>query len=162
MKLLSRSKAKRKARFEKTRTLLTEKVRESLVSVLPIIAIVTVLCLFLVPMQPNLLLTFLIGALMIVVGMGLFSLGAERSMTVIGAKIGTALTKVGRLPVILLAAFALGVAVTVAEPDLQVLADTVPNIDKTVLLMAVGAGRVLHSRVCPGSLCGQEFSEYCL
>ena len=93
-----------------------------------------------VPMQPNLLLTFLIGALMIVVGMGLFSLGAERSMTVIGAKIGTALTKVGRLPVILLAAFALGVAVTVAEPDLQVLADTVPNIDKTVLLMAVGAG----------------------
>ena len=48
MKLLSRSKAKRKARFEKTRTLLTEKVRESLVSVLPIIAIVTVLCLFLI------------------------------------------------------------------------------------------------------------------
>ena len=94
MKLLSRSKAKRKARFEKTRTLLTEKVRESLVSVLPIIAIVTVLCLFLVPMQPNLLLTILIGALMIVVGLGLFSLGAERSMTIIGNKIGTALTKI--------------------------------------------------------------------
>ena len=145
---MSRSKAKRKARFEKTRTLLTEKVRESLVSVLPIIAIVTVLCLFLVPMQPNLLLTFLIGALMIVVGLGLFSLGAERSMTIIGNKIGTALTKIGKLPVILLVAFALGVAVTVAEPDLQVLADTVPNIDKTVLLMAVGAGVGLFMVVC--------------
>ena len=95
--------------MEKTRTLLTEKIRESLVSVLPIIAIVTVLCLFLVPMQPNLLLTFLIGALMIVVGLGLFSLGAERSMTIIGNKIGTALTKIGKLPVILLVAFALGV-----------------------------------------------------
>ena len=145
---MSRSKAKRKARFEKTRTLLTEKVRESLVSVLPIIAIVTVLCLFLVPMQPNLLLTFLIGALMIVVGLGLFSLGAERSMTIIGNKIGTALTKIGKLPVILLVAFALGVAVTVAEPDLQVLADTVPNIDKTVLLLAVGIGVGLFMVVC--------------
>lgn len=91
-------------------------------------------------MQPTLLLTFLIGALMIVVGMGLFSLGAERSMTIIGNKIGTALTKTNKLPVILLVAFALGVAVTVAEPDLQVLADTVPNIDKSVLLAAVGIG----------------------
>lgn len=146
--MLSRSKAKRKAHMEKTRTLLTEKIRESLVSVLPIIAIVTVLCLFLVPMQPNLLLTFLIGALMIVVGLGLFSLGAERSMTIIGNKIGTALTKIGKLPVILLVAFALGVAVTVAEPDLQVLADTVPNIDKTVLLLAVGIGVGLFMVVC--------------
>ena len=134
--------------MEKTRTLLTEKIRESLVSVLPIIAIVTVLCLFLVPMQPNLLLTFLIGALMIVVGLGLFSLGAERSMTIIGNKIGTALTKIGKLPVILLVAFALGMAVTVAEPDLQVLADTVPNIDKTVLLLAVGIGVGLFMVVC--------------
>ncbi len=146
--MLSRTKAKRKARFEKTRTLLTEKIRESLVSVLPIIAIVTLLCLFLVPMQPTLLLTFLIGALMIVVGLGLFSLGAERSMTIIGSKIGTALTKTGKLPVIILVAFALGVAVTVAEPDLQVLADTVPNIDKTALLAAVGIGVGFFMAVC--------------
>ena len=146
--MLSRSKAKRKAHFEKTRTLLTEKIRESMISVLPIIAIVAVLCLFLVPMQPTLLLTFLVGALMIVVGLGLFSLGAERSMTIIGSKIGTALTKIGKLPVILLVAFALGVAVTVAEPDLQVLADTVPNIDKTVLLAAVGVGVGFFMVVC--------------
>ena len=59
--MLSRSKAKRKAHFEKTRTLLTEKIRESMISVLPIIAIVAVLCLFLVPMQPTLLLTFLLS-----------------------------------------------------------------------------------------------------
>ena len=85
---------------------------------------------------------------MIVVGLGLFSLGAERSMTIIGNKIGTALTKIGKLPVILLVAFALGVAVTVAEPDLQVLADTVPNIDKTVLLLAVGIGVGLFMVVC--------------
>ena len=59
--MLSRSKAKGKAHFEKTRTLLTEKIRESMISVLPIIAIVAVLCLFLVPMQPTLLLTFLVA-----------------------------------------------------------------------------------------------------
>lgn len=51
--MLSRSKAKRKDHFEKTRTLLTEKIRESLVSVLPIIAIVTVLCLFWCPCSPT-------------------------------------------------------------------------------------------------------------
>ena len=138
--MLSRSKAKQKAHFEKTRTLLTEKIRESMISVLPIIAIVAVLCLFLVPMQPTLLLTFLVGALMIVVGLGLFSLGAERSMTIIGSKIGTALTKIGKLPVILLVAFALGVAVTVAEPDLQVLAGQVPAIENNVIIWSVALG----------------------
>ena len=148
MKALQKLRSKRKANIEKTRTLLAEKIRESMVSVLPIIAIVTILCLFLVPMQTDLLLTFLIGALMIVVGMGLFSLGAERSMTLIGNKIGTALTKTDKLPVIILVAFVLGVAVTVAEPDLQVLADTVPNIDKTVLLAAVGIGVGLFMVVC--------------
>ena len=69
-------------------------------------------------------------------------------MTIIGSKIGTALTKIGKLPVIILVAFALGVAVTVAEPDLQVLADTVPNIDKTVLLAAVGIGVGFFMVVC--------------
>ena len=98
--MLSRSKAKQKAHFEKTRTLLTEKIRESMISVLPIIAIVAVLCLFLVPMQPTLLLTFLVGALMIVVGLGLFSLGAERSMTIIGSKIGISM-KVGLISMVI-------------------------------------------------------------
>ena len=119
-----------------------------MISVLPIIAIVAVLCLFLVPMQPTLLLTFLVGALMIVVGLGLFSLGAERSMTIIGSKIGTALTKIGKLPVILLVAFALGVAVTVAEPDLQVLAGNVPDIDSTVLILTVSVGVGFFLMLC--------------
>lgn len=60
---------------------------------LPIVAIVIVLCLFVMPMQADLLLCFLIGGLLIVAGMGLFSLGAEQAMMPIGSKIGTALTK---------------------------------------------------------------------
>lgn len=134
--------------LEKTRTALGEKLRESAVSVLPILVIVMVLCLCIVPMQPNLLLTFLIGALLLTVGMGLFSLGAEQSMTLIGSKIGTALTKTKNLPLILIVSFLLGFAITVAEPDLQVLADTVPHIEKTVLLGVVGAGVGLFMSLC--------------
>ena len=134
--------------LEKTRTALGEKLRESAVSVLPILVIVMVLCLCIVPMQPNLLLTFLIGALLLTVGLGLFSLGAEQSMTLIGSKIGTALTKTKNLPLILIVSFLLGFAITVAEPDLQVLADTVPHIEKTVLLGVVGAGVGLFMSLC--------------
>lgn len=71
------------------------------------------------PMQPDLLLTFLVGALMLIIGMGLFSLGAEQSMTPIGNQIGTALTRTKNLPLILAVSFLLGFAITIAEPDLR-------------------------------------------
>ena len=99
-------------------------------------------------MQPSLLLTFIIGALFLIAGMGLFSLGAEQSMTHIGTKIGTALTKTKNLPLILVVSFLLGLAITVAEPDLQVLADTVPHIEKGVLLIVVGAGVGFFMALC--------------
>ena len=84
----------------------------------------------------------------LILGMGLFSLGAEISMTPIGAKIGTALTKTKNLLLILCVSFVLGVAVKVAEPDLQVLSKTVPHIDTAVLLVADGAGVGLLLAVC--------------
>lgn len=137
-----------KNKFEKTRIALTEKIKESAISVMPIIVIVAILCICLVPMNPNLLLAFLVGALMIIVGMGIFSLGAEQSMTPIGSKIGTALTKTKNLPLIVIIAFILGFAITVAEPDLQVLAQTVPHISSVVLLIVVGAGVGLFMALC--------------
>lgn len=117
-------------------------------SVLPIVAIVIVLCLFVMPMQTDLLLCFLIGAVMIVAGMGLFSLGAEVAMMPIGSKIGTALTKTKNMPLILGVSFLLGFAITVAEPDLQVLAQTVPHIKSSVLLVTVGVGVGFFMTVC--------------
>lgn len=134
--------------IEKTRTALGEKIRESTVSVLPILVIVTIVCLCFIPMQPNILLTFLIGALLLIVGMGFFSLGAEQSMIYIGSKIGTALTQTKNVPLILAVAFVLGFAITVAEPDLQVLAETVPHIEKSVLLVVVGTGVGLFMTIC--------------
>ena len=134
--------------FGKTRTAIVEKLQEALRSTLPIIVIVTLLCLTVVPLQTDLLLSFLIGSLLIIVGMGFFSLGTEVSMTPIGSKTGTCLTRTRNLPLILAASFLLGFAVTVAEPDLQVLAQTVPHIDTTVLLIAVGVGVGFFLSVC--------------
>ena len=85
---------------------------------------------------------------MIIIGMGLFTLGAETSMTVIGNRIGSALTKSKKLWLILLISFVLGVAVTISEPDLQVLAQTVPHIDSMVLIVTVGIGVGFFLMVC--------------
>lgn len=130
------------------KTAIVEKLLESLRSTLPIIVIVTLLCLTIAPLQADLLLSFLLGSVLLIVGMGLFSLGAEISMTPIGSKIGTSLTRSRNLPLILSVSFLLGFAVTVAEPDLQVLAETVPHIDKTVLLIAVGVGVGFFLSLC--------------
>ncbi len=126
--------------FDEHHAVLMDKIKEALVSVLPIIVIVLVLCLTIAPVSADLLLSFLIGAVMMIVGMGLFTLGAEMSMTPIGNRIGSSLTKSKNLPLILGVSFILGIAVTVAEPDLQVLAQTVPHIDNFVLLVTVGIG----------------------
>ncbi len=85
---------------------------------------------------------------MLVIGMGLFSLGAEQSMTPIGKQIGTALTRTKNLPLILAVSFLLGFAITISEPDLQVLAQTVPHISNTVLLITVGAGVGFFMSIC--------------
>lgn len=130
------------------RALIRTNVLESARSVLPILLIVGLLCLSISPVSPDLLLCFLLGALMLTVGMGLFSIGAETAMTPIGNKVGTAMTKTRRLPLILGFSLLLGFAVTVAEPDLQVLAQTVPYIDTTVLIVTVGIGVGIFLSVC--------------
>ena len=123
-------------------------MREAAISVLPIVVIVLLLCLTIAPVGNDLLLCFLIGTIFVIAGMGMFSLGAEASMTPIGNRIGTALTKTRNLPLILIVSFLLGFAVTIAEPDLQVLAETVPHINNTVLLVTVGLGVGFFLSVC--------------
>ena len=115
---------------------------------MPIVIIVCIISLSVSPVQPQVLLSFFIGALMLTVGMGLFSLGAEQSMTPIGTRIGTSLTKTKKLPLILGVSFVLGFAITVAEPDLQVLAEAVPHIDTRLLMIVVGVGVGLFMSVC--------------
>ncbi len=115
-------------------------MKESVSSVLPISFIVLVLCLFVVPISSGLVLSFLIGTAMIIVGMGLFTIGADLSMTQIGSHIGAKMTNTRKLWFIMLLSFVLGVVITVAEPDLQVLAANVPEIDTKILIATVSVG----------------------
>ncbi|MDO4543788.1 MAG: DUF1538 domain-containing protein [Clostridia bacterium] len=137
-----------KGEYVKKRVFIAEKIKEAAISVLPIVIIVVILCLSISPVPTDLLLSFLIGAVMIAVGMGLFTIGAETSMTPIGTRIGTALTKSRKLWLILVVSLILGIVITVAEPDLQVLAATVPHIDNAVLLMVVSVGVGIMLAVC--------------
>ena len=120
--------------------LLIEKVQESINSILPITIIVAVVCFLFVPISSGLMLAFLLGAVHMVIGMGLFSVGADLAMAKIGSHIGSAMTASRRLSVILLTSFLLGTAVTLAEPDLQVLAANVPAISSRVLVLTVAVG----------------------
>ncbi len=122
------------------KSIIKEKLKESMASVLPITVIVALLCFAFIPMDSGLMLSFLVGAGMLVLGMGLFTLGAEMSMSRIGNLIGAGMTKTRRLWLIVVLSLALGAAVTVAEPDLQVLATYVPGIDKGALVAAVSLG----------------------
>lgn len=117
-----------------------EKITEAAKSVLPITLIVFVLCLFLIPMDNGLMLSFLIGAFMLIVGMCLFTIGSDVAMTQIGMHIGAKMTRSKNIALITALSFILGIAITVAEPDLQVLAANVPNIDTTVLIITVSVG----------------------
>ena len=101
---------------------LNAKLREGIAAVLPIALIVMLLCFTITPISTDLMLAFVIGTAMLIVGLGLFTYGAEASMTPMGNYIGAKLTKSRNLPLILGVSFLLGVIITIAEPDLQVLA----------------------------------------
>lgn len=120
--------------------LLFEKVQESINSILPITAIVAAVSFLFVPIPSGLMLAFLLGAVHMILGMGMFSLGAELSMSRIGGHIGAAITGSRKLWLILLTSFALGTAITLAEPDLQVLASNVQAVPRATLLLTVGVG----------------------
>ena len=119
---------------------LLEKIQESLSSVLPITAIVLLLSVSIAPLTPGALVLFLFGAVLLIVGIGVFTLGADMSMAPMGSGMGVYLSRARRPWLSLLAAFLLGVIVTLAEPDLQVLAEQVPGIPNLVLILTVATG----------------------
>ena len=150
----------------RVKTVLAEKLRESVASVAPIALIVALLCLFFVPVSTDLMLAFVIAVLLLIAGMGLFTLGTEASMTPIGNYLGSRMTKSRRLGLIVVLSFILGVAITVAEPDLQVLANNVPHINTWVLMLTVSVGVGISTQVLmcgtltPGCICSPSASEW--
>ena len=121
---------------------LREKIKEALISALPITVIVYVLALTpLFDLSATELITFTVGAVLLVLGIGLFSLGADLAMTPMGTHVGSGLSRQKKLSLLLSVCFVLGMLITIAEPDLQVLANQVSAVmNGTVLIYAVGLG----------------------
>ena len=121
---------------------LRAKIWEALVSALPITAIVYLLALTpLFSLSRVELLTFTVGAVLLILGIGLFNLGADLAMTPMGTHVGSGLSRQKKLSLLLLVCFVLGMLITVAEPDLQVLANQVRAVmNGTLLVYAVGIG----------------------
>ena len=128
--------------------ILFSKLKESLISVLPVTAIVLILS-----FTPLLNLTvtetvaFAVSAVFLILGIGLFNLGADLAMTPMGEHVGSGLTKSKKLIVLISVCFLMGLLITVAEPDLSVLAEQVKDImpgegevSKWILIVTVGVG----------------------
>ena len=122
------------------RSKLREKIKEALTSVLPITAIVLLLCFTVSPIPSSLLLAFILGGALLIVGIALFTLGADTAMAPIGSKVGSSITKSKKLWLIILVSLLLGIIITISEPDLQVLANQIPGIPNAVLIGAVAVG----------------------
>ncbi len=119
-----------------------DKLKESALSVLPVVAIVLILCCTpLVTLSALEIGAFVVSALLLVLGMGLFSLGADVAMSPMGEQIGAGLTRSKNRWLLIVVCFAMGVLITVAEPDLSVLANQIAEkVNPTLLLVTVGVG----------------------
>ena len=118
---------------------LKEKFKESIASVLPISIIVLILSIV-VDIPTGTLVLFLAGALLLIIGMGFFQLGAEMAMTPLGRNIGTKIIKTRKIWIIVAVCLVMGIIITIAEPDLLVLANQVPSIPNDVLIYTIAIG----------------------
>ena len=114
------------------------KIKESLSAVIPITLIIGILSITLTPLDTDVIVEFIIGAIMLIVGTGFFTLGAEMSMSIIGERIGEDIIKRKNLFLVILILIILGTVVTIAEPDLKVLAAQVSSIPAELIISVVG------------------------
>lgn len=120
------------------RRLLLSKVKEALLSVMPVTLIVIILNFTpLVNLSLTEVLIFSVSALFLILGIGFFTLGADVAMTPMGEHVGSGLTRSKNLKLLLIVCFALGLLITVAEPDLTVLAD---QVGSSLIILFVGLG----------------------
>lgn len=123
---------------------LKQKLKETISSVAPIMAIVLILGLTIAPMTAEQILRFITGGILVIIGLTFFLSGVDMGILPIGERSGAALTSKRNLPLLLAASFFIGFMITIAEPDVQVLADQVrgidPNVSKWGLIIMIAAG----------------------
>ena len=120
------------------------KLHESGISVVPVMVIVLILHFTIAPLEPGQVPQFLLGGALLILGLTIFLIGADLGMVPFGQRVGSALTHKRNLPLLLFASFAIGFAITIAEPDVQVLASQVnavdPSVNKSTLLLMIAVG----------------------
>ncbi len=124
----------------KTKTILMEKIKESVASVLPVALIILLLSLTITPLPNAIFISFLFGTFIMIFGMGLFTLGVDKSMTPMGEHVGATVTKSKKLWLVIFVSLFIGTLITASEPDLSVLAAAIPAIDTMTFIMAVSVG----------------------
>ena len=120
--------------------LIKKKLHESFKSIFPIALIVFVLSMTITPLDPGDMVLFLMGSVFLVFGMSVFTMGAEMSMQQLGNKIGSEVASSGKMWLIAFVSFIIGILVTISEPDLQILARQVSDIENLVLIITVSIG----------------------
>lgn len=125
--------------------LLLEKFKEVAASVLPISILVIILNFTLVPVEADMFIRFLIGSVMVIIGLGIFLFGADIGITSIGNLMGEEIAKTNKVYIVATLGFILGFFITIAEPDLQILANEVSSasggsIPAPLILVVVSIG----------------------
>ncbi len=119
---------------------LKEKTAEALTSVMPITIIVFLLSIIIGAVELAPMMLFIVGAIMLIVGMGFFQLGADIAMMPLGEGLGIEMTKTKKLWLVSIISFGMGIIITLAEPDLWVLAEQVTGVPNMVMILTVAIG----------------------
>ncbi len=127
--------------------LLSSKFKEVALAVIPISILVIILSLTVVTLELDMFIRFLIGSTMVILGLGIFLFGAEIGITPIGNLMGETLARSNKVWVVGILGFFLGFFITIAEPDLQILAYQVRDASGGILsaysiliVVSVGVG----------------------
>lgn len=103
------------------------KLKESFMAVFPITLVIFALVLFFVPTETNEIAKLAVSAVLLLLGMALFTMGADGAMEELGKNVGATLSKSKKLWFMILCSFVIGFMITFAEPDLMVLANQVAD-----------------------------------
>lgn len=121
------------------------KLKESFISILPIFLMVIFMHFTVAPLSTTMIISFMVGTVLLMGGMSLFTLGADNAMMPMGNKVGAFISKHRKLSFLILVSFLLGTCITIAEPDLKVLADQISYLPSwgLIITVAVGVGMFL-------------------
>lgn len=124
---------------------LWKKIKESLISVVPV-SLITLILSFtpIFNLSTSMRIIFIVSSIVLIFGISLFNLGADMAMSIMGENVGSSLMKTRKIWIILSVLFLMGLLITIAEPDLSVLANQVvnalPGKNSYVLIIVVGLG----------------------